>query len=524
MRLLHHPVLTCEESQRLEQEYFGLGCETEETAMYRAGRAVATAIEDDFEEIGGFPSLGRVLVLAGKGHNAGDALIAANTLLDRHPELELHVWLVFSPEEFRASLHGPFALLRSRSRILVIEENTDLEALLREGAGLGCIDLCLDGILGMGGSPPLRGTPRRVVRAVNDCPFIRFRASVDIPTGVFTEGDPDAFRADFTYATGIAKTPLVPEAHLSSCGRVRYLDLGFFDHGLDAPADLHILLPSNLWQLASFRPAGTHKRDFGHLLLLAGSDPMPGACLMASSAAVHAGTGLVTTASTPAAVDAGTVVLPEVMWHRTAAPEEGGLGPAVLGELDGLLAEASALLVGPGLGEGDPQGQLVERVVREVNLPLVLDASALRAELPEWLAQRPASFAPVVLTPHPGEWKRLGGEDAEGGGTAALRSFCARTGTVVVRKGARTRIANADRVVWSPFGGPVLARGGTGDLLAGMTGALLAQHPRQPFEAAALAAVWHGTAADRLARREGQAGVRTTQLLDHLSAALGYHA
>ena len=524
MHLLHHPVLTCEEARRFEKEYFGLGCEAEETAMYRAGRAVATTIEDDFEEIGGFPSLGRVLLLAGKGNNAGDALVAANTLLDRHPELELHVWLAFPPEEFRPSLHGPFALLRSRSRILVVEEESDFETLLRECAGLGCIDLCLDGILGMSGKPPLRGAPQRMLRAVNACPFIRFRASVDLPTGVFAECDPDAFRADFTYATGIAKTPLVPEAHLASCGRVRYLDLGFFDHGIAAEADLHILLGSNLWQLASFRPAGTHKRDFGHLLLLAGSDPMPGACLMASSAAIHAGTGLVTTASTRSAVDAGTVALPEVMWHRAASSEEGGLGPAVLDELDRLLPAASALLVGPGLGEGDPQGRLVERIVREVDRPLVLDASALRRELPDWLARRPASFGPVVLTPHPGEWKRLGGADPEGDGTAALRSFCARTGTVVVLKGARTRIANADRVVWSPFGGPVLARGGTGDLLAGITGSLLAQHPEHPFEAAALAAVWHGTAADHLARGEGQVGVRTTQVLDYLSGALGYHA
>lgn len=521
MYLASHPILSCSASAEYESAYFSSGQETEDVVMYRAGRAIAAAIEDDFEEIGGFPAQGKAVILAGKGHNAGDALICANTLLDRHPDLGILVLSAFPLADLRPNVRAPFELLRVRADVLDVEEDTDLRARLDHFACGRCIDLCIDGLFGMQCRPPLRGAPLGIVEAVNAFPSFRLRAAVDLPSGVADESDPRAFRADFTYATGIAKLPLAENATIDRVGRVRYLDLGFFRPRPDLSPEMCILRRNTLWQLAAFREPLTHKRTYGHLLILAGSDSMPGACLMATMAAANSGVGLVTVGTVKSVARAGTVLQPEAMW-TTVKAEEGGLHTGVLDALRPRFGDFSAILLGPGLGRSAAALELARTVVETVEKPLVLDADGLFPGIGECLSRRPSDFPSVVLTPHPGEWQRIGGESFEDNGAGALRRFCRANRAVVVLKGPRTRIADSEKVYLSPFGGPVLARGGTGDLLSGMIGSLLAQHPTTPAPAAALATVWHGRAADCLARAQGNWAVRTTRLLDFLPEALGF--
>jgi len=194
---------------------------------------------------------------------------------------------------------------------------------------------------------------------------------------------------------------------------------------------------------------------------------------------------------------------PEAMW--TAWPETPGGGLALEGEhlLREKWARADAVVLGPGLGR-DPETLILARSVATASpVPLVIDADALQ---PEIVA---AGTAPRVLTPHAGEWARI---------AAALPRATAET--VVVRKGSVTRIEHGGRAYHSFFGGPVLARGGSGDVLAGLCGGLLAQTPAEPLTAAARAAVWHGRAADLLARARGQTAVTVLDLLEYLPAAL----
>ncbi|MBC2603137.1 NAD(P)H-hydrate dehydratase [Puniceicoccus vermicola] len=521
MKIDAHPVLSCSASTEYEKAFFSSGQETEDILMYRAGRAIAAAVEDDFEEISGFPAQGKAVILAGKGHNAGDALICANTLLDRHPDLEVMVLLAFPVDSLRKNVRAPYELLRVRSEIHCIEEGDEITPLLKKFSRGRCIDLCIDGIFGMQCRPPLRGSPLAIIQAVNEFEHIRLRAAVDLPSGIGDESDPNAFEADFTYSTGIAKVPVVEDRSIAKVGRLRYLDLGFFQPRPDLKPEMCILRQNILWQLASFREPATYKRTYGHLLVLAGSDSMPGACLMATMAAANSGCGLLTVGTLESVARAGIPLQPEAMWK--AIPSiEGTLHDGILEEVESRFDDFSCILIGPGLGRTQGVQDLVKKVIETVDKPIVVDADALVPDLQEHLQARPKEFSPVVLTPHPGEWKRIGGETFEDSGASSLTQFCQRNRCIVILKGPRTRIANAFNVYLSPFGGPVLARGGTGDLLAGMVSSLLSQDPKNPTSAATLATVWHGRAADCLARARGNWAVRTTLLLDFLPEALGF--
>ncbi|MCX6955648.1 MAG: NAD(P)H-hydrate dehydratase, partial [Verrucomicrobia bacterium] len=168
---------------------------------------------------------------------------------------------------------------------------------------------------------------------------------------------------------------------------------------------------------------------------------------------------------------------------------------------------AKALVIGPGIGREPETLALVRDIVATAKLPLVLDADALQPEVVT------AGNAPRVLTPHAGEFERIGGDQR-------LCARIAKAGGAVVLKGPSPCIFGPKEVYRSLCGGPVLARGGSGDVLAGLIGGLLAQGPHDPLLAAARGVVWHGLAADALARAHGQTSVQTTQLLDYLPAVL----
>lgn len=495
MSALRHgpPILSCAAARALEDALFAGDEAREWDAMRRAGAAVAAAVRRDFEEIGGFPSAGRILVLAGKGHNGGDALLAAETLLRQFPGASVETIFAFGERSLRplaarawrtlASTAGP-RLTRKRARS---PEDASASAEAR-------YDLCLDGIFGFQFRPPADEAVTALIERVNALP-IRLRAAVDLPSAGW-------FRADFTYATGSVKSPVVdaPEA-----GRVRYLDLGFFRGG--EPGTDRVLTAEVLAPLRGLRAPRTDKRTYGHVFVMGGSRSFPGAILMTVRAALRSGAGLVTACVPESVAPAFAASAPEAMWVGWPETPAGGL--ALEGEhlLRERIARATALVVGPGLGREPETRTLIGSVVKACTVPVVIDADALQ---PEIVA---AGNAHRIVTPHAGEFDRI----ASG---AELRAFARSSGATVVLKGPVTRIAHGDIVYHSFYGGPVLARGGSGDLLAGLIGGQLAQTPADPLAAAARGVAWHGLAADQLARAHGHTPVSVTQLLDFLAAAL----
>jgi NAD(P)H-hydrate epimerase len=504
------PILACAEAKALEARLFGGDEEREWAAMQRAGSAVARAALEDFREIGGFPPAGRVLVLAGKGHNGGDALLAAKTILEQHPAAQATVLFTGGERVLR-----PLAWRAWRELLrMAAGRVTKLSPKKGDPECSTEYDLCLDGIFGFQFRPPVDVVTAGVLRRVNAHPGIRLRAAVDLPSGVGGEAGDITFRADFTYATGSVKAPLLAERHRDVVGRLRYLDLGFFEAENDvAGAVDRVLKPSVLAPLAALRAPQSDKRTFGHLFVIGGSRHYPGAVLMCVRAALRSGVGLVTAFVPESLAAAYAARAPEAIWVGWPETPAGSLAPEGLPLFRAQLERATALVMGPGLGPERGAHALAGEIVKLTDLPVVLDADALQpAVLAAVRGER------VVCLPHAGEFQRLaGGRDAN---SAVLRAVAHETGATVVLKGPVTRIADGERVYHSFFGGPVLARGGSGDLLAGLVGGLLAQSTCEPVPAACRGVVWHGLAADLLARDRGQVAVQATQLLDYLPAAL----
>jgi NAD(P)H-hydrate epimerase len=482
-----HPILSCDEARRFEAKLFAGDEVREWPAMQRAGRAIAAAVRRDFQEIGGFPADGRVLVLAGKGHNAGDAFIAAQAILETHPRATAEVVFALGERSLR-----PLAARAWRELAQAARDRVAVSA----APGDGAFALCLDGVFGFQFRPPADERIATLLARISALP-IRLRAAVDLPSA-------DLFRADFTYATGAVKSPALTE----NAGRVRYLDLGFFRG--DEPGAGRVLTPAVLAPLAALRPVHTDKRAFGNVFVMGGTRGTPGAILMTVLAALRSGAGLVTAFVPETLAPAYAARAPEAMWVGWPETPDGALALEGQHLLEERLDRAAALVIGPGLGHGAETQALVRDVVRRSQVPLVLDADALQPDVVR------TGSAPRILTPHAGEFARIAG------GKDDMRAFAAAAGATVILKGPLTRIASAgdEAVYHSFFGGPVLARGGSGDLLAGLAGGLLAQTPDEPLLAACRATVWHGLAADALARAHGQTAVQVTQLLDFLPPVL----
>lgn len=517
-----HPVLTCAEARSLEAGLFRGDAATEWAAMQRAGAAIAAEVLCDFEEIGSFPPDGCVLVLVGKGHNGGDALIATQRILERFPAAIAEVWFAFGERRLRPLTARAWRELSHAAGPRVVAVRTVEPGV---SGGLGpktsgglhdAYDLCLDGVFGFQFRPPVDQRIGSLLGQVNALP-IRLRAAVDLPSGLGEktgEGD-TVFRADFTYATGSVKTPLIEGANAGYVGRLRYLDLGFFVRESPRVAP-RLLTRRVLARLQALRAAESDKRSYGHVMILGGSRGYPGAVLMTVLAALRSGAGLVTAFVPDTLAPAFAARAPEAMWVGWPETPDGSLALEGQHLLQTRLERANALVVGPGLGREPETLALVKDVVSTSPVPLVLDADALQRDIVR------AGTAPRVLTPHLGELRRV----LEGGDFYQTR---AGQEAVVVVKGRLTCVtaAGGGQRYHSLFGGPVLARGGSGDLLAGMVGAQLAREVatatadvEAPLRAAAQAVVWHGCAADLLARAHGQVAVSTTQLLDFLPAAL----
>jgi len=515
-----HPVLSCQAAAEHESKVL-----TEESAewaaMRRAGEGVATEAIRDYREIRPFPDVPRVLALVGKGHNGGDALLACGKLLADFPRAKVSVLMTAGASDLKPLVGKAYADIEGRVRCDRVTESDTVDGMRRkmdelsDGHGF---DLCFDGLMGMAFRPPLREPMRTLIEAVNGYDAIRLRAAVDLPSGKGDESDELFFRADFSYATGIAKRVLFNGA--VDCGRVRYLDLGFFDASAKSETQEYVVGRSVLDPLRRLRSASVDKRSFGHLCVVGGSAYMPGALLMTVKAAVSSGVGLVT-ALAPASIAASlSAQVPEAMWVPWPETSNGTLSPRALPLLLERLDRATAVLAGPGIGRDRNTEMLAMEIVQRVELPVILDGDVLRSRVVEQAAKRKRSLGAVVLTPHMGEYMRMAKLKEPDFSTEQLIRFCRSYRLTTVLKGAITRICDGEQVWFNTRGGPVLSRGGSGDLLAGLIGGNIAQGNSSPPTAIARGVLMHGLAAECLARRKGQVAVHTTEVLDYLPEVL----
>jgi NAD(P)H-hydrate epimerase len=349
--------------------------------------------------------------------------------------------------------------------------------------------------------------------------------AVDLPSGL--DGNGAAImgphvQAELTVTFGAPKIAHVLLPAAAAVGDVVVADLGIPTELIDrAAGDLHLLTDETMAGHLSPRPLASHKGDFGHAVIVAGSVGKAGAAILAARGAVRSGAGLVTVA-TPAAVaqtvDLGSL---ESMTLPLSTDEGGGLSEETAGEILEFARGKQVLSVGPGLGTAPSTVRVIRSIVVGAEIPVVLDADGLNAfagsadQLAEGGEGR-------VLTPHPGELARLLGvttEEIQRDRVASARTAASQTRSVVVLKGHQTLIADpAGSVFINPTGNPGMATGGTGDVLTGVLTGLLSQG-LDLVTAACLAAFVHGSAGDHGMVESGQEGLTAGDLLEHLSAA-----
>jgi ADP-dependent NAD(P)H-hydrate dehydratase len=267
-------------------------------------------------------------------------------------------------------------------------------------------------------------------------------------------------------------------------------------------------------------PAG-HKGTYGTVLAVAGGPGMAGAAVLVGRGALHAGAGLVRVAC-PASVQ-GVVAAsyPCYTTYGIRLHTDGTFGDGAAMELIDLAKAADVVAIGPGLGQGPGVKAFVRAVVEGLPaVPLVLDADGLNAIAP-WEEGFPQRKAPLVLTPHPGEFARLTGlavPEVQANREEHAVSFAAKSGAIVLLKGANTVVTDSHRLYRNTTGNPGMATGGSGDVLTGVIAALIGQGLAS-FDAAVLGAWVHGRAGDLAAMSLGQVGLTSAAVADHLPAA-----
>lgn len=476
----------------------------------------------------------KIVILCGKGNNGGDGFVVARHLfnLGAKPKVVLLAR--------RRDLTGDAATMAGVWAQMGEITEAPTPALWKKRSGcLNGAQVVIDGLLGTGAAGSPRGVIRSAIEAMNTARIRRgFVFALDAPSGLNTDDGTVpglCVQAHATATFGAGKVGLFSYPGAEYAGRVQVVDIGL-------PLPLLESLPhrlaeqSDVGEFLAPLPKNTHKGKRGRVLVVAGAEEKPGAAALAATGALRAGAGLVTIA-TPASAEAAVLaMIPEAM--ASLLPDKNGVvsSEAVESVLK-LAKKANAVVVGPGLGTGKGAQAVVHALLTDVAVPLVVDADALnvcarsrglgepssrdkkRTQIWKALCKR---SAPTILTPHPGECGRLMGQTNNEINARRLPvaiQLAKETGTTVILKGARTVTAGADGgVVINPTAHGGLATGGSGDVLAGVVGAL-ATGRIEAFEAAWLGAYLHGRAGEFAAQELGPRGFLARDVADHLPHA-----
>jgi NAD(P)H-hydrate epimerase len=484
--------------------------------MENAAIGVVDAIGEVYEEAES------AAIFCGSGNNGGDGLAIARHLAVRGYDVQ--VFLVAGRRGMRGDAEVQLGICRRQG--LHIQEIASEDGVVEALEEARECDLIVDALFGTGLSSPLEGLLADLVEGLNDLPVPR--VAVDLPSGLSgSRAVPlgPHVRADLTVTFAAPKVAHVLPPASDAVGDLVVADLGIppelVEEAEEEGGALYLLVGEELAGLLPEREPDTHKGDYGHALIVAGSPGKGGAAILAARAAVRAGAGLVTAAVPEpilSMVDLGSV---ESMTLPLPASGSGQIAGAAVDRVLEAAEGKSVLAMGPGLGQEDETAEVIRRIAREAPLPLLLDADGINA-----FAGRAAELAggdeETVITPHPGELGRLLGistAEVQADRIAAARRAAAETGAVVVLKGYRSLVATPEGEVHvNPTGNPGMASGGTGDVLTGLIAGLMAQG-LEALDAARLGVYLHGRAGDLAAEERGEIPLAAGDLLEILPLA-----
>ena len=505
-------LVTASEMQTIEKHCAESGI-SEDDLMENAGLAVAERIRETPKME---PNIygKRILALIGPGNNGSDGLIACRYLSNWGARVTVILCAVRKSPD-------PKRVLAENSGVSIIDglSKDGLHSLRSE---LQAADMVIDAILGTGASRPIAEPLSSLLLCVVESSVSVI--ALDLPTGLNSDSgnfDVAGLRADITLMLGYPKLGSAVTGDASVTGKKLVLDIGI-PEGFDSQVNTELLTNDFATSILPTRPDQGHKGQFGSTLVIGGSQQYLGAVTLATEAATRSGSGL-TFVATPEPVYriiGGHV--PEAIYCSLPVSQNGDVNSsqACRIALD-LLKNATSVVIGPGLGNNRNTFEFMSSFLSQINteIPIVIDADGLNilAESHQWWDKLKI---PCILTPHPGEMGRLMGissADVQQNRSAVALEAAERFQKIVVLKGAATIIAAPDgRFRVSPWVNAGLAKGGSGDILAGLLGGLLAQSPHNLFDMASLAVFIHGYAADIAKNELGETGMRATDVSNRL--------
>jgi ADP-dependent NAD(P)H-hydrate dehydratase / NAD(P)H-hydrate epimerase len=480
--------------------------------MENAGSGIALRILADLIPD---PTQVKIAVFCGKGNNGGDGFVIARHLSSSGANIQ--TFFIGSPDELSQDARLNYdRAVELNLKLHEIKSADDLPDSLK-------CDLAIDAMFGTGFSGAPHGLAADLIEYINELDTVV--VAVDLPSGLNADTgacEGAVVDADYTYTLAQPKFGLFVSPGREASGEVEIVPIGIPDDVIEG-FDLKIDLTTFEWVssiLPPRKPDG-HKGDFGRVLTVAGSTGMTGAATLAALASLRSGCGLAKLACPKSTQSVLATKLTEVMTRPIPdVRNKGVFALRGLGEIRQLIGEHDSVILGPGIGRHHETQELMRRLVSQLDKPTIIDADGLNAfeGHTEILSE---CKAPLVLTPHPGEFTRLAGttpppeQEIEARAEAALK-FAAEYGVTVVLKGSPTLTAAPDgRCCLNPTGNEGMATGGSGDVLSGIIGTLLAQCD-DPYEAAALGVFIHGLAGDLAADKFTPRALIAGDLIDFL--------
>ncbi|MDO8643938.1 MAG: NAD(P)H-hydrate dehydratase, partial [bacterium] len=503
------------------------------TLMENAGREVFSLLKKKFFTL----SKKKILIVAGKGNNAGDGFVVARLL--QKAGAKVSVWMLASPEELSGDARINYKkLVGQRVLSTGIPSSCILDGWSRGEAPSPPVSqkpfIIIDAIFGTGLSRKVRSPYKEAIRWINQQKS--FVVSIDIPSGLSADTGKvlgEAVQADLTVTLGLPKRGLFLAPGTEVAGEVRVVDIGIpvgaalrgrpHKKGthIGVPLQEHLITESDIAPLFKPRKKESHKGTYGHVLVIAGSERKLGAALMTAKAVLRSGSGLVTLALPDKAFKKIPKDFLEVMYEPLPSTVSGGFHFKGWKRLQVIAQDKDVIVVGPGMGTEKETKKFVQKILL-LKKPLVIDADGLNFLS---VSQLKGRKAPTILTPHPGEMSRLIKKtikQIQGKRWEIVQKFSKNNHCFLLLKGYRTVLGTPEgKIFINTTGNPGMATAGMGDALTGMIASFIGQ--RFSTEEAICAAVFiHGRAGDQLAKKKGERGLTAGDLIEEIPYAIHF--
>ncbi len=466
----------------------------------------------------------KFVVFVGRGNNGGDGLVVARKL--KEMGAQVRVVLLAQEKEMKEDTKTNLIRVKIADMETIPLRDFSTERIKEE---ISKSDIIVDAIFGTGFSGVIEDLTKDTIEAINNSK--KYVVACDIPSGV--NGDTGevggcCVASDLTVTFAYPKKGLFLYPGYRFAGNIRTVDIGIKEE--DLPSPWSMLTSSEIREILPKRRKDAHKKDFGHVLILAGSSGMTGAASLTCQGALRVGAGLVTLGIPESLNTIMEVKITEAMTLPLPETDEKSLSAKGIDKILDFIErrKVDVIVIGPGLSTNRSTGKLVKKILDKVDLPCVVDADGINSLASE--ATLAKAKAKIIITPHPGELARLLGkkaEDIQRERIGYALEFSEKNNLVCVLKGYQTLITKGEDVFINPLGNPGMASGGSGDVLSGMIGGLVGQlrllgsgRKNNLLPAAMCGVYLHGLAGDLARREKGEMSLIASDIVEKIPQAI----